>query len=390
MIKRGMVAALAIALLTNSLAQAATKTGTKCSKLGQTTTSGGLQYTCVKSGGKLVWSVGKRVTSAVPVPPATPSPTPTPTATPGKQTPLSAQSNNAVIVQKLLDEAWAKSASMKIPPYSIKIQPGYEKAPIVLETITQIDPALKLLAAIGAPVETNFTMYFVKDWSWFQQFVPTNNRCYKSNWVGASYCGGGIDVFNIDHFAYVVPTGLEDLKVPIPVFQGIIHALPHEIGHQSQGDYLAHYNRTNNLGPTWLLEGGAEVIGTSVYAQTHGMTYLEARDQYLQYSSLLCKNVKITDLLMNDNHPDDCQGVNGLISTEVLIGTTGRLISMWEFFASKIAEYGPDFGKERNGMSYYTWKYIMNEMYGIDVATWEPIVNAEIQKWAPVTRNWTN
>ena len=74
-----LTASLTLVLI-QPLANAAVKPGTKCTKLGQTSTSAGIKYTCVKSGKKLVWNKGVVVKKAAPVP--TPSATVTPTSTP--------------------------------------------------------------------------------------------------------------------------------------------------------------------------------------------------------------------------------------------------------------------------------------------------------------------
>ena len=57
-----------------SNAQAATKAGAICKKLGTISQSGGYTYTCIKFGKKLVWDKGFKVVK--------PTPTPTPTPTP--------------------------------------------------------------------------------------------------------------------------------------------------------------------------------------------------------------------------------------------------------------------------------------------------------------------
>ena len=75
---------LAVALsltLVVSVAQAAVKAGSACSKLGSTSTVSGKKYTCIKSGKKLVWNKGVVVVKPTPVATATPTPTPTPTPT---------------------------------------------------------------------------------------------------------------------------------------------------------------------------------------------------------------------------------------------------------------------------------------------------------------------
>jgi len=57
--------------------QAATIVGTKCTKIGSTKTTGGVKYSCVKSGSKLIWSKAKVVkTSPTPTKSASPSPSP--------------------------------------------------------------------------------------------------------------------------------------------------------------------------------------------------------------------------------------------------------------------------------------------------------------------------
>jgi hypothetical protein len=75
-----LTASLTLALI-QPLASAAVKPGTKCTKLGQTSTSAGIKYTCVKSGKNLMWNKGVAVKKAAPVPTPTPSATATPTPT---------------------------------------------------------------------------------------------------------------------------------------------------------------------------------------------------------------------------------------------------------------------------------------------------------------------
>ena len=73
-----------------SVAQAAVKAGSPCSKLNATATVGGKKYTCIKSGKKMLWNKGVAIASPKPTasPTASPtatvsaSPTPSPTPTP--------------------------------------------------------------------------------------------------------------------------------------------------------------------------------------------------------------------------------------------------------------------------------------------------------------------
>lgn len=69
-----LVMALLGALLLNP-ASAAVKAGTTCTKLNQKTSSAGYTYTCIKSGKKLVWSKGVKVSMPIPTPTPPTSPT---------------------------------------------------------------------------------------------------------------------------------------------------------------------------------------------------------------------------------------------------------------------------------------------------------------------------
>ena len=67
--------ALAIVVLlslSSPVHAAAPKAGSKCTKAGQTSTSAGIKYTCIKSGKKLVWNKGVAIKKAEPAPAPTP------------------------------------------------------------------------------------------------------------------------------------------------------------------------------------------------------------------------------------------------------------------------------------------------------------------------------
>jgi hypothetical protein len=80
--RRILIISVTLIFTSGLLAQpsiAAVKAGAVCKKVGQIATSGGLKFTCVKNGKKLVWSKGS-VINKVPSPATSPTPTPTPTA----------------------------------------------------------------------------------------------------------------------------------------------------------------------------------------------------------------------------------------------------------------------------------------------------------------------
>jgi|GEM_PF-628376 len=71
--------AFSISIIPNSYA-ATPKAGAKCSKVGSISTYAGKKFTCIKSGKKLVWNKGVKVSVPKSVATPTPSPTPTPSA----------------------------------------------------------------------------------------------------------------------------------------------------------------------------------------------------------------------------------------------------------------------------------------------------------------------
>ena len=62
-----IVLLLAIALSGVTPAQAVVKAGTKCTKIGATATSAGKKFTCINSGGKIVWNKGVMIKKAAAV-----------------------------------------------------------------------------------------------------------------------------------------------------------------------------------------------------------------------------------------------------------------------------------------------------------------------------------
>ena len=77
-----VVALLIPMVLFASNSYAAVKAGSACNKVGAKSISAGKNYTCIKSGKKLVWNKGVVIPTPSPTPTPTPSPTPTPTPTP--------------------------------------------------------------------------------------------------------------------------------------------------------------------------------------------------------------------------------------------------------------------------------------------------------------------
>jgi len=138
---------------------AAPKAGATCSKNGLVSVSNGVKYTCVKSGSKLVWNKGVKVSpipSATPTATATPAPTPTATAT-------AAPTASATTAPKPSSTPTPKAFKAPIPISLPVAQNGAITFANIMDHISEI-PALayqnvqKVIAA-NAPVTVPTTVY---------------------------------------------------------------------------------------------------------------------------------------------------------------------------------------------------------------------------------------
>jgi hypothetical protein len=356
---------------------AALKAGAMCKKVGQVSIQGKNSFKCVKSGKKLIWSKVKQNSSPAPTPAPTPNPTLSPTATPAKEVSKFAQST-----QEILEEVW-KSSMKSESKYQVFIEPARSDSKWAKENLALMEATLELLTKMGYPATTEVKAYIGWDWKWIQQYVPQQTWCYNGQWAGGGNCGGGINFVNLKFLADWQRSGNVEIEWPSEEakFQGT-STLSHEVAHQGQVDYLAKLNRGTYFYPAWIREGAPELIKTFVYGKVHNQSYLAVRENYFKMTERKCKYVKLDELLMSGNHPDNCQGVAGLLALEALLATTRDVNSLFNFGASKIAGNGPGFDNQK-GISKETYQSVMKEMFGIDTATWHPIVEAEFVKWAP-------
>jgi hypothetical protein len=394
-----LVALLLCAPHLPSFAATPPKAGAICSKAGITKNYNGKKYTCTKSGKKLIWSKGTLIKVAQPMPTPTPTRTPIPTATPTpietsapiKPKYISSQSEFALATEIAIANVWAKAKPVPAN-YKIFVEPGWENSPYAVETQKLIQATVDFVTALGAPLTTDTKIYMPWNWSWVQKYANPKSYCFNATWVGGAYCGDGFHIQNLAHFNNFFKTGFEPLPSEPAIRQALLRQLSHELAHQSQADHLLRFERNTSFYPAWLREGAPEIISMAAYMKVFGVSYLEVRDLYFNFTSPFCRNTKISDLLMAGNAEYDCQGTNGVLATEALIATTGNFESVYAFGASKIPQNGPRFFQDREGISDETYKFVMTEMYGIDIQKWHPIVDNYIKIWATCSyeRNDTN
>jgi len=284
------VSALVLATIT-PFANAAVKPGTKCAKQGQTSTSAGIKYTCVKSGNKLIWNKGVSVKAAAkpelnpvvkpvePTPTSKPTPTPTPTPTPKNLTPL----------EKMNLDIYARfvAADKKISPsFNFVRCPNVDKSMADITETAYIDAYSFWATVYKAKAKINWLLMSEKDWDcWYEttaKFEGPNpvSRSWNvwnkdtgvlghCNVSSTAFCGYGTGVREGGIFAQYNLIGSNYKIAPTP---GVVH---HETVHNYQAQLIADNfatSKANTVAP-WFMEGQANLFGSPISANGDPTTY---------------------------------------------------------------------------------------------------------------------
>jgi hypothetical protein len=229
--------ALVVASLPN-ISQAAVKSGSKCTKAGQISISGGKRYTCIKQGKSLVWSVGKKITqitskpstspspssesnvSKNPTPSPTPSLTPTPTASPTPKAPTSFDDlieNYQGIPYAAWSKARAKILQSSKANTSLKMFLGPNSQLTYKEPLVAIDLVTRLYSGYAQDAEINYLAFNFNDRDWamaqMESIIPNSG----SQWIKDVACktsttcwGGGAFSNGNGKYLVVVALGILD------------------------------------------------------------------------------------------------------------------------------------------------------------------------------------
>jgi hypothetical protein len=288
---------LALACL-EPVATAAVKPGTVCKKVGQTSTSSGIKYTCIKSGKKLVWNKGVAIKKPAPVASPTPSATatPTPTATPtasAMPTPTKFEPWSTNIDSKMLSDeaqksflAWAQTRTGATKNHTQQIQENKNTNRINL---------LKKSDDLGAQL---FSSYFKQgsttvigaNEGWTLEQLAKNgwtvNKCSDQYMSGVELCLEGTK-----YQGYVITSdSFYDARNPGRDGAAL---LAHEYFHLVQANLIGSRDlfrtksgdpQTAKAFPAWFAEGSAEFVGYSVGALSQNASYWEGRATALSYA----------------------------------------------------------------------------------------------------------
>ena len=370
--KRGLATILigCLALTLNfSVVEAAVKPGSACKKLGQIKKSGGIKYTCIKSGKKLVWKKGTASKSAapaitptptptpIPTPNTTPTPTPTSSPTPAPTikptptpTPLTFEAWSTEIDSKILsDQAqqnfldWARNRIGNQSNHLQIVQENQHSSRVSI---------LKRADDLGAQL---FGSYFLQgsvtvigaSESWTIQELAKSGwdtkKCSDPYMPGVALC-----LDRAKRQGYVV-TSDSNYDPRNPGSDGGA-LLAHEYFHLAQANIMKSTNGIPTKSgdansakdiPAWFLEGTADFVGFSVAALSQNASYWQGRERMLSYAppqESINKN-SIADyeirVCCGNDTPTYPYNV-GQVATEYIVASIGfqKMLDIWIDFGS--------------------------------------------------------
>jgi len=264
-----VISALILSLFT-PLATAAVKPGTKCAKQGQTSTSAGIKYTCIRSGNKLVWNKGVAIRQAAPAATATPSASPTPSATPTPtSTPIIERKDWEYIYIRIWDEL-EKSQNQKSFPFDYKLGPTVNQSK-AQESIAAYDKAMKIWMPLldGFKISpVSWAIMSEKDYAWWKQIVdqqegsspayawdPNTNMLGHCQLSSNAFCGYG-NTFkpNTPEYKFLQYNVIGSTFNQVPN----ANTVNHESVHFYQLSVVQGFPRDT---PCWYVEGQAALYG---------------------------------------------------------------------------------------------------------------------------------
>ena len=253
------------------LSAAATKDGTKCTKLNNTSTVAGVKYTCIKSGKKLIWRKDVAVSTVKNLPVAI----------------LKGPTSFDDLIenyQGISHAAWIKSREKilksKKTDISLKFVTGPTSKLTYKEPLTAIDLVSRLYAGYAYESEINYLAFNYEDRNWavdqMESILPNSG----SGWITDVACntlqtcwGGGAFSDGSNKYLIVIAVGSLDIGHT----SGAVEA--HEFTHIVQQMSIKKNRPAQEFlydpwPPTWYWEGQA-------HFSQHAAIYFESYEGYL-------------------------------------------------------------------------------------------------------------
>jgi hypothetical protein len=283
---------------------AAPKAGTKCAKLGATSTLNGIKYTCIKSGKNLVWNKGVALPKPTPTPTPTSKPTPTPTLTP--TIPKAPTSFDDLIqnYEGIAYSAWSKSREKILASSKANISLNLVIGPNTQLTFKEPQNAIDLVTRLYSGYASEAQIYFLafnfNDRNWATEQMESILPNAGSGWISNTACktketcwGGGAFSNGMGKYLIVETMGNFDTNHTSGSLEA--HEFTHIVQQMSfkKGRPAAQFTY-DPWPPTWYWEGQAH------FAQ-HAAVYHDSFSKYLYERSATAQDL-YRDPAFNSEH----------------------------------------------------------------------------------------
>ena len=307
-----------IFIATNSVlpqATAAVKAGAKCTKVNSTSIAAEFKYTCIKSGKKLVWDNGVALSKFVPW------------SNPINQSQVLLAFRNNV-------DTWFKAQTLKNVDINVYVEPKVNAG-----GVPWITNALTFQAQLtGLPAPTSYKFYIGKTDQWVidkrKSVMPGLDNwnpkfaCYDDLNEGCA-SGSSQEAF----FVWAASS----LKSPSEDWQ-FTRSLSHEFFHITQCDLIGDPRKCGDLFnsvPSWLAEGGANVIGAIFMDRLGNLKYEDQR----KFAMAIHKNGErgayypLSAFSKNIRFGEFFPYEIGMLASEYLIASAG-MQAFFDFYAN--------------------------------------------------------
>jgi hypothetical protein len=293
-----------------SPANAAVKAGTSCKTVGITLITSGKTFTCIKSGRKLVWNNGVALPKFVPW-----------------SNPIN-QSQELLAFRNNVD-TWFKAQTLKNVDINVYVDPK-----ISASEIPWITSALNFQAKLtGLSAPANYKIYIGKTDKWvinkrksvmpgLENWAP-DYVCYKDTNEGCAYPSSQEVLFIWTTSPLLSPS--EDWQ--------FTRSVSHEFFHITQCDLVGNPQRCGdyfNSVPSWLAEGGPNVIGAIFADRLGNLKYEDQRKIAISYyqNGKAGGNTPLSAFSQNPfSQGPSSSGLNpyeiGMLASEYLIASAG-------------------------------------------------------------------
>ena len=348
-----LIIALSIGLLGAPLNAAAVKAGSKCNKAGATSVYKGLKFTCTKSGKKLMWSKGVKVSISAPKPTSnsdrTP-PKPDPTMVPNPPAFIPAPTSPEIEKLDLLVANALKSGKAVNAEVDFQVGPGKEVAILAEIAKDSLETALLIAGILGIDFSKPVKAY-IGTREWLTPKMPAGSWCADPvigvpGLGSGGFCGldNGVIFVSIDGFKNEVGSGPRNFtQNPDKIL--VSFSFVHEMVHWMQGEATVKYAKMKGFyNSYWLNEGGANFGAMMAQAYLYKVPFSKIRTYIATYGNCLgvSQVLKIKDYITNSGQSNNCGPYySGYLWTEFLIAKTGDLSALLN-----LAKQGEKFDRE--------------------------------------------